>query len=172
MADKVQKIREEVARLKFNLIHGACASQIAMETRCKEEAYDEVILLLDSMQEEPACEDLENAAIKYAQDKYMPVQTSQAFKAGAKWQKEHLWKPADGEDLPEYDREVIVLSQPYPLKDSEYAVYFAHRPSPKGWDGKSVTTGKVEHYTPMTYDKGGWNIPDVVLWLDLDIPQL
>ena len=31
---------------------------------------------------------------------------------------------------------------------------------------------KVEHYTPKTYDKGGWNIPDVVLWLDLDNPQL
>lgn len=82
------------------------------------------------------------------------------------------WKDAQGDDLPEYDREVIVLTQPYPLKDSEYAVYFAHRPDPKGWDGKSITTGKVEHYTPKTYDKGGWNIPDVIFWLDIDIPKL
>jgi len=50
--DKVQKIREEVVRLKSQLLRGACSSQIAMETRCKEEAYDEVLTLLDSMQEE------------------------------------------------------------------------------------------------------------------------
>jgi hypothetical protein len=83
----------------------------------------------------------------------------------------NLWKPADSDDLPEYDREVIVLTQPYPLKDSEFAVHFAHRPDPKGWDGKSVTTGKVEHYTPKTYDKGGWNIPNIVYWLDVKLPK-
>jgi hypothetical protein len=83
----------------------------------------------------------------------------------------NLWKPADSDDLPEYDREVIVLTQPYPLKDSEYAVYFAHRPDPKGWDGKSITTGKVEHYTPKTYDKGGWNISNVKYWLDVYLPK-
>ena len=53
MTNKVQKIREEVEKLKSNLIHGACASQIAMETRCKEEAYNEVLAILDTMQEEP-----------------------------------------------------------------------------------------------------------------------
>lgn len=53
MTDKVQKIREKVEKLKSQLIRGACSSQIAMETRCKEEAYDEVLAILDSMQEEP-----------------------------------------------------------------------------------------------------------------------
>lgn len=53
MTDKVQKIREEVEKLKSNLIYGACSSQIAMETRCKEEAYNEVLAILDTMQEEP-----------------------------------------------------------------------------------------------------------------------
>ena len=52
MTDKVQKIREGIEKLKSNLIHGACASQVAMENRCKEEAYNEVLALLDSMQEE------------------------------------------------------------------------------------------------------------------------
>jgi len=33
-------------------------------------------------------ETLEEAATKYAQDKYLPVQTAQSFKAGANWQKE------------------------------------------------------------------------------------
>ena len=89
----------------------------------------------------------------------------------AKWQKEHLWKPADGDSLPEYDREVIVLTQSYPLEGSEFAVSFAHRPDPKGWDGKSITTGKVEHYTPKTYGKGGWNILNVKYWLDIELPK-
>lgn len=35
-------------------------------------------------------EGLEEAATKYAQDKYLPVQTAQSFKAGAKWQKEQM----------------------------------------------------------------------------------
>ena len=52
MTDK-EKFRKEVEKLKSSLIHGACSSQIAMETRCKEEAYNEVLAILDTMQEEP-----------------------------------------------------------------------------------------------------------------------
>ena len=50
MTDKVQRIREEIEKLKSQLLRGACSSQIAMETRCKEEAYDEVLAILDTMQ--------------------------------------------------------------------------------------------------------------------------
>lgn len=82
----------------------------------------------------------------------------------AKWQKDSLWKPVDGDDLPEIDREVIAL-----LNNGK--VVFAHRPDPKGWDAKSIITEKVEHYTPKTYDKGGWNIPDVKWWLDCLMPK-
>ena len=60
MTDKVQKIREEVERLKSQLLRGACSSQVAMETRCKEEAYNEVLGILDIMQEEPAPKILED----------------------------------------------------------------------------------------------------------------
>lgn len=83
---------------------------------------------------------------------------------------EGLFKPADGEDLPELEREVIILYQPYPLEGSEYAVGFGHRPDPKGWDGTNIVTGKVEHYTPKTYDKGGWNMPNIKWFLDLELP--
>lgn len=38
-------------------------------------------------------EDLEAAATKYAQDKYLPVQTAMAFMAGAEWMIEHFDKP-------------------------------------------------------------------------------
>lgn len=58
MTDKVQKIREEVEKLKSQLLRGACSSQIAMETMCKEEAYNEVLAILDTMQEESVSEDL------------------------------------------------------------------------------------------------------------------
>jgi len=56
MADKVHKIRENIEKLKSQLLRGACSSQIAMETRCKEEAYNEVLAILDTMQEEPVSE--------------------------------------------------------------------------------------------------------------------
>ena len=51
--DKVQKIRKEVEKLKSQLLRGACSSQVAMETRCKEEAYNELLAILESLREEP-----------------------------------------------------------------------------------------------------------------------
>ena len=74
-----------------------------------------------------------------------------------------LWKPADGDDLPEIDREVIAL-----LDNGK--VVFAHRP-PEYWDGKNIVTGKVTRNYPKTYDKGCWNIPDVKWWLDCLMPK-
>ena len=81
----------------------------------------------------------------------------------ADWQKENLWKPADGEDLPEINREVIALL-------GWGKVVFAHRP-PEFWDGKDIVTGKVTRNYPKTYDKCGWNIPDVKYWLDVKLPK-
>lgn len=86
-----------------------------------------------------------------------------------RWQKVNLWKPADGDDLPEIDREVIVLYQRYPLEGNEYAVCFAHRPR-EYCDGMNVTTGEVTRYYPKRYDKGGWNSPNIKWYLDLDLP--
>lgn len=91
---------------------------------------------------------------------------------GAEWQKQHLWKPADGDDLPEYEREVVVFTQDFPNDAGIMSVAIGHRPNPNGWDGKSIATGKVEHYTPKTYDKGGWNIPDIKWWLDCLLPNM
>jgi len=94
MANKVQKFREEVEKLKSQLLRGACSSQVAMETRCKEEAYNEVLALLDTMPDEPISEDLEeavNAYIGYAPEVDESSSTygkRLAFKAGAQWQKQ------------------------------------------------------------------------------------
>lgn len=76
-----------------------------------------------------------------------------------------LWHEAKGDYLPKVDREVIVL-----CKNNK--VCYGHRPNPKGWDGKNIITDKVSHYTPQTYDNGGWNIPDVRWWLDIELPNL
>lgn len=88
------------------------------------------------------------------------------FIAGVEWADSHpqkLWKPADGDDLPILDREVIVLL-------SNNKVCFAHRP-PEFWDGKNIATGEITRHYPKTYDKGGWSIPDVKYWLDLELPK-
>ena len=95
-----------------------------------------ILPYIDSLQEEPVSEELE---------------------------KTHNWKPADGDDLPEIDREVIAL-----LDNGK--VVFAHRP-PEYWDGKDIDTGKVTRNYPKTYDKGGWNIPNVKYWLDVELPK-
>ena len=95
MTDKIQKIREEVEKLKSKLIRGACSSQIAMETMCKEEAYNEVLAILDSMQEEPVSEDLEEAAEKYSVsniDGYNKEALYTGFMSGTQWQKEQFEK--------------------------------------------------------------------------------
>ena len=93
----------------------------------------------------------------------------------AKWQKEHLWKPADGDDLPEIDREVIALEGIVDPTATDclcgHKVIFAHRPATEGYDGKSITTGETEHYTPKTYGEGGWNIQNIVYWLDVELPK-
>ena len=121
--------------------------------------------------EEPVSEDLNKAAIEFSKGWGEWHYAIPCFKAGAQWQKNHLWKPADGDDLPEIDREVVVFTQNFPNDAGIMCVAIAHRPNPDGWDGKSLSTGKVEHYTPKTYDKGGWNIPDVKYWLDVELPK-
>lgn len=82
-----------------------------------------------------------------------------------------IWKDAQGDDLPEIDREVVVFTQNFPDDAGIMRVSIAHRPNPNGWDGKSLSTGKEEHFEPKTYDNGGWNIPDVKYWLDAPLPE-
>ncbi len=100
-----------------------------------------------------------------------------AYVLGASETLQGLWKDAQGDDLPEIDREVIVLinydtpsNVPHGEGYSTYRVGFGHRPNPDGWDGKNLDTGEITHYTPKLYDKGGWNGPDIAYWLDLELP--
>ena len=168
MTDKVQKIREEVARM-HNLLPVVDGDNIYLNYA--DRICTTLEMYIDSLQEEPVSENLENAALMHFKDvmEYeiktgLKMANITSFKFGAKWQKENLWKPADGDDLPEIDREVISL-----LDNGK--VVFAHRP-PEYWDGKNIATGKITRNYPKTYDKGGWNIPDVKWWLDCSMPKV
>lgn len=102
MTNKIQKIREGIEKLKSNLIHGACSSQVAMETRCKEEAYNEVLAILDTMQEESVSEDFEKAlasewkayndrgaaTVDALEDNTQELAFAKGFYRGANWQRE------------------------------------------------------------------------------------
>ena len=48
----IEKIRAKIERLKGQLIRGACAAQIQMETSCKDEAYDEMLSILSDLEKE------------------------------------------------------------------------------------------------------------------------
>lgn len=124
-----------------------------------------------------ADKDIEQASVDYQisknpvaiggyafEDMVYKMNINRSFIAGAEWVLNNLWKPANGDDLPEIDREVIAL-----LEDGKGV--FAHRP-PEYWDGKNIITNEVTRYEPKRYDKGGWNIPDVKWWLDLDLPKM
>ena len=103
-------------------------------------------------------------------DEVCPVDSLQEEPVSAK----NPWKDAHGDDLPEIDREVIAIKGIVDPTATDcfcgYEVIFAHRPS-EHWDGKNIDTGKVTRYYPKTYGKGGWNIPNVVYWLDVELPK-
>ena len=145
-----------------NFMHGGEADElIAMF----EEAVEHSNIL---EQEETQNDDLEEAAKNHAAERYRTTRDRElaekckwSFKAGAEWSKNHLWKDAQGDDLPEIDREVIAL-----LNNSK--VVFAHRPYKGKYIGKSLTTGNIETFENKTYDKGDWNQPNVKWWLDIE----
>lgn len=156
-----------------NFMHGGEADELLAMF---EEAVDHSNIL---EQEEPVSEDLEEAARKwlnpklykayanYGETKMMELthfdgyNMLDAIEFGAKWQKKHLWKDAQGNDLPTIDREVIAL-----LNNGK--VVFAHRPYKGKYLGKNLTTGNIETYENKTYDEGGWNQPNVKWWLDIE----
>lgn len=91
-----------------------------------------------------------------------------AFIDGAEWADSHpanLWKDAQGVDLPEYDREVIVLIQAMKGAPEYLEVSFAHRPNPKEY-----VIVKGEQLFAKTYGEGEWSLPNIKYWLDLDLP--
>ena len=95
MTDKVQKIREEVERLKEwnNNVRNSTRHMTLQEedfNRGKHSSYLEILNFIDSLQEEPVSEELEKVSEAYVLDDYIKPWrelVKEAFKAGAKWQK-------------------------------------------------------------------------------------
>ena len=115
-----------------------------------------------------------NAYVGFPQEVDEDIATTMkrnGFVDGAIWRQDGFWKDAQGDDLPDIDREVIVLARAVPKDNSSLRVCFGHRPDPRGWDGRDILTGKKRHHDVQTYGKGGWNMPDIVYWLDLNLPK-
>ena len=51
--NQIDKIKADIERLKKNLPWGGSAGQLAMECNCKNEAYNEVLSFIESLEEEP-----------------------------------------------------------------------------------------------------------------------
>lgn len=122
--------------------------------------------------EEPISNDLEEAAEEYNKSMSWRWEApnyphKEAFIAGAEWADKTAWKPADGDNLPEIDREVIALVE----EIGYYKVVYAHRP-PEYWDGRNIITNEVTRNYTKRYDKGEWNQPNVKWWLDLELPKI
>ena len=216
--DKVQKIREEVVRLKT--IHSSVSLKDSKPDILAVQVCINLLSFIDSLQEEPkkcmyaqpnytdkdrnvlcngceeeckyaqkeepVSEDLETASKKwltpkldksykqYGENKMMELTKFDgyamldAIEFGANWQKEHLWKSADGNDLPPIDKEVIALEGLD--EEPNYRVIFAHRVDPDRVI-KTTIDGKPLELHPSKYGKAGWNLPNLKYWLDLELPN-
>lgn len=98
---KIEKIRAEIERLKGQLIRGACAAQIEIETNCKDEAYNEVLAFLDTLSEEPD-KSLVEEVKRYYSDNFAYISSDQptlsiltnVARHFAEWQKQQMLKEA------------------------------------------------------------------------------
>ena len=90
---------------------------------------------------------------------YAQVAFSTGCEHGYQYARKNLWFDAQGDIVPEYGREVIVIGR-------DGKVFYGHRPDPK-----EVTMIEGKPYHAKTYDKNGWNWPDIALWLDVEVPH-
>lgn len=119
MTDKVQKIREELVRLKEETSIGLSEHENGVE-QGRMEIINAISSLLDSMQEEPVSEELEAAARHYLysnilyDDVYVGNPTDkdciEMFKAGAQWKEQKLMAKAVD----------VTIAIPYPNGDGGY----------------------------------------------------
>lgn len=111
-----------------------------------------------------ALNDISNIDEEYADNEDYIGGYVDGFENGAEWAdaNQNHWHDAQGDDLPEIDREVIVL-----LDNGK--VCFAHRPV-YSYAGMN-SNGDIEYYYPKHYDKGEWNIPNIKWWCDISLPK-
>ena len=160
-----------------------------------------ILSFIDSLQEEPISEELEEACEQLAENaRKHKAETSSPFFSqtdykqgvidGAKWQKKQDQKTIElAEDHAyfagmEKMKEQIMKNiwkltdgDDLPDIDREVVALLDNgkvvfaHRPPECWDGKDIMTGKVTRYYPKRYDGGGWNIPNVKWWLDAKLPK-
>ena len=150
------KIAAEIERIKANIKEYCVREGHDRRFDVVPEQLAQILSFIDILETKEVDEEYNGKAMLHILEK--------GVKQGRREILNNLWKPADGDDLPEVDREVIVLL-------SNNKVCYAHRP-PESWDGKNIATGEVIRRYPVRYDGGGWNIPDVKWWLDLELPNM
>lgn len=110
----IDKIRQEIERLKGKLMYGSCSALIQVETNCKKEAYNEILSFINSLQQKQQEQQEEpDKRLKEAAEKAYPrevvytpksgstidlgVFLRKAFIAGARWQnhRELHWKSSE-----------------------------------------------------------------------------
>ena len=125
--EKLEKVKVEIERQKSELFSN---NEGTMFEQGRISAFEDVLLLFDSTQEEPVSNDLKEAAdnaLESIADQYDIISVGSCldmFKLGAKWQKEHLWKSADGDELTQKEKEeifdkVLNASEPELIDDSD-----------------------------------------------------
>ena len=149
----------------------------SIESEIRMSECQHLLLMITSLQEEPVIEDLEQAIDNYLATYWGGEKEKQDWPFlkkiaihFAEWKKNHLWKDAQGDDLPEIDRKVVVLVQDYPDDKDHLRVAFAHRPNKyaKVWN---YNLGEEQTIEIERHGKGGWNIPNVKYWLDVVFPK-
>lgn len=105
---KAEKIKAKIERLKESLPWGSCASQISMECDCKDEAYNEVLSFIDSLEEDPVSEDLEKEIQRYYNEMDGDCRYMQTARHFARWQKRQVMKDAVEAVIHPYDGEIWV----------------------------------------------------------------
>lgn len=104
-------------------------------------------------------EDFEKAAMDYCEDHSHCIYFEAGAEHGYQYARKNLWYDAQCDNVPEYGREVIVIGR-------DGKVFYGHRPNPE-----EVTMVEGKPYHAKTYDKNGWNWPNIALWLDVEIPH-
>ena len=129
MTDKVQKIREKVEK-RYEYWREKESNSHSIESEIRMSECQHLLLMLDSMQEDPVSEDLEEACEQLSEDaRKHKAETSSPFFSqtdykqgvidGAKWQKEKMMtKVIDGTARPD-DSEIWCNLASSNLKDGD-----------------------------------------------------
>ena len=82
--DVLEKLRSEIYKLHLALPWGACASQLEMEANCKDEAYKEVIDIINRIQGSEDETDLDSEIALWLRD-HGDFDTSQVIAMTARY---------------------------------------------------------------------------------------